>query len=92
MPAFHNNNLSLVSLAKRYAPNTTIITNGSLHKTDRVQQLLNEGADIIALGKSALSNADFPNKLKAGQPINPFNTDMLGPVANLKDCKLSLEK
>lgn len=89
-PAFHNNSTSLVTLAKKYAPNATIIANGSLHETNRAQQLLNEGADIIALGKGALSNADFPNKVKRGHPINPINTDMLGPVANLKDYELSL--
>jgi hypothetical protein len=44
----------------------------------------------VTLGKGALSNADFPNKLQRGQSINPINTEMLGPIANLKDYELEL--
>ncbi|MAP27013.1 MAG: NADH:flavin oxidoreductase [Alteromonadaceae bacterium] len=89
-PAFSDSHLSLVALAKRYSSGTTIIANGALHEPSRAEQVLNDGADIVTLGKGALSNADFPNKLQRGQSINPINTEMLGPIANLKDYELEL--
>ena len=51
---------------------------------------MHDGADIIALGKAALSNADLPIKRQKGQAIKPINTDMLSPIANLKDYELTL--
>ncbi|HSI44495.1 MAG TPA: NADH:flavin oxidoreductase [Methylotenera sp.] len=89
-PAFPGTNQSLVALARRYAPNTTIIANGALHDPTRALQALNDGANVVALGKAALSNPDYPRKLQHGQSINPINTDMLGPIANLKDYELAL--
>ena len=89
-PAFPDNELSLIALAKRYAPGVTIIGNGTLHDVDKAELAMHDGADIIALGKAALSNADLPIKRQKGQAIKPINTDMLSPIANLKDYELTL--
>lgn len=89
-PAFPDSKSSLIALAKRYAPDVTIIGNGALHEPGKAELVMNDGADIIALGKAALSNADLPIKWQNGQSINPINTDMLNPIADLKDYELTL--
>lgn len=89
-PAFGDNGPSLIELAKKYAPNTKIIGNGGLHALDKADIALTSGADVIAIGKAALSNPDFPNRLEHQLPINEISTHMLAPIANIKDFELSL--
>lgn len=87
-PAFAQGSDSLVKLARRYAPNQVIITNGSLHQVDHIQDVINDGADIIALGKGALANPDFPNRLASGDSLVEFDPSILGPVADIKNSEL----
>lgn len=68
-PAFEGGSDSLAKLAKKYAPNTTILTNGSLHDLDRSVELLENGADVIAFGRGALANPDLPNLVQRGEPL-----------------------
>lgn len=89
-PAFGGEGDSLVALAKRYAPKIKIIANGGLHDPDRAVEVLEQGADIIAIGKGALSNPDLPTRMILGNPLNEISTEMLAPIANLKDYELHL--
>jgi 2,4-dienoyl-CoA reductase-like NADH-dependent reductase (Old Yellow Enzyme family) len=82
-PAF-GNGPSLISLARRFAPGATLIANGKLHDPARAVQLLDEGADLIAIGKGALANPDWPNKVSHNQPLSEFNPALLGPIADIK--------
>ncbi len=50
-PAFARGEASLVELARRYAPDVTLIANGGLHDPQKAEQVLRDGADIIAVGK-----------------------------------------
>ena len=59
-PAFGDTGPSLVSLARRHAPELTIIANGGLHDPLRAAQVLGDGADLIALGRGALANPAWP--------------------------------
>ena len=61
-----------------------LIANGGVHSVHRAQQVLDNGADLIALGKAALANPDFPRLLANGQPANDFDPTLLGPIANIK--------
>lgn len=87
-PAFADNGASLVKLARRYAPGSLLIANGGLEDARRADNALDEGADIIALGKAALANPDYPQRLASQQALVPFDPAILGPIANIKDVEL----
>ncbi|MFJ4346248.1 NADH:flavin oxidoreductase [Pseudomonas sp. NPDC089401] len=89
-PAFQEGGESLVALARRYAPKLALIANGGLHDSARAQQALAEGADVIALGKAALANPDYPNRLVGKLPIKAFDGEVLGPIADIKASELAL--
>jgi 2,4-dienoyl-CoA reductase-like NADH-dependent reductase (Old Yellow Enzyme family) len=89
-PAFGDEGPSLVSLARKYAPSLTIIANGSLHDPDRANQLLQEGADVIALGRGALSNPSWPRRVQAGQALQDFDRRLLATLGNIKQSELAL--
>ncbi|HVL75624.1 MAG TPA: NADH:flavin oxidoreductase [Noviherbaspirillum sp.] len=87
--AFGDTGPSLVALARRYAPGVTMIANGSLHAPQRALQLLEDGADIIALGRGALANPDWPNRLAGGEPLAGFDRELLAPLADIKPSELA---
>jgi len=87
-PAFSGNSLSLVALARKYAPDLPIMANGSLHEPQRAQDMIALGADFIALGRGALANHNWPKRVKDGQLLNPFDSSLLGPIADIKDSEL----
>jgi 2,4-dienoyl-CoA reductase-like NADH-dependent reductase (Old Yellow Enzyme family) len=47
------------------------------------------GADIVALGKVALANPDFPNRVRAEREVAAFDPAILGPIANIKPSELA---
>lgn len=89
-PAFEDDSASLVALARRYAPRPLLIANGGLHEADRAEAVLDQGADLIAIGKAALANPDFPARLAANQPLDALDASTLSPIANIKERELSL--
>lgn len=89
-PAFPGNLLSLIELGRKYAPNLTIMANGSLHDECRALQVMEMGADFIALGRGALANHDWPQRVANGKSVREFDNAILGPIANIKDSELSV--
>lgn len=87
-PAFPDNPLSLVELGRKYAPHLTIMANGSLHEESRAIQVMEMGADFIALGRGALANHDWPERVIAGETVREFDSAILGPIADIKDAEL----
>lgn len=87
-PAFEGNPASLVALARKYAPDLTIVANGNLHDPARAEQILDEGADFVALGRGALANHDWPDRVKNRQSLKEFDSSILGPIADIKDCEI----
>ena len=75
---------SLVALARRYAPTVTVIANGKLHDPERAAQALEDGADLIAIGRGALANPDWPQKVENAQVLAEFDPRLLGPIAHIK--------
>ena len=75
---------SLAALARRYAPNVTVIANGKLHDPTRAAQALEDGADLIAIGRGALANPDWPQKVENAQALAEFDPSLLGPIAHIK--------
>lgn len=88
-PAFDNDGPSLVSLARKSAPELTIIANGSLHDPVRAEQVLRDGADLIALGRGALANPAWLRLVAEGGVLQSFDRALLSPLGNIKPCELS---
>ena len=90
-PAFEGTRDSLVTLARKYAPGVTIIANGSLHDSDRAAEVLRSGADLVALGRGALSNPDYPSLIEADIELREFDGSILQPIASIKASELDAE-
>ncbi|NPD66071.1 NADH:flavin oxidoreductase [Lichenicola cladoniae] len=89
-PAFAENGPSLMRLAQRYAPRAAILANGSLHNIERAAAALNDGADIITIGRGALANPDLPRRLSDRGVLNDFDPSILGPIADVKETELAM--
>ncbi|WP_078548361.1 oxidoreductase [Litchfieldia alkalitelluris] len=85
-PAFGETGPSLTELVKKYT-NTVVIANGSLGNPTAAEALLNEGkADIVTVGKAALANQDWANKVKNDKELEEFDFQkILLPQASLKE-------
>lgn len=88
-PAFEGSSASLVQLAHRYAPGVALIANGGLDAPGRMQQAMADGADLVALGKSALANPDLAQRIAAQAPLAAFDASVLSPIANIKPSELA---
>ena len=74
---------SLAALAKRHA-RLPVMANGSLHDAARAVGLVDAGhADLISLGRGALTHPDWPARLLGGAPLDAFDAGMLSPIADL---------
>ena len=89
-PAFDGSTESLVKLAHQYAPGVPIIANGSLGDAARANDALADGADIVAVGRTALANPDLPTLFESGVAPRPFDPAILGPIADVKDSEICL--
>ncbi|MFD1395427.1 NADH:flavin oxidoreductase [Kroppenstedtia eburnea] len=85
-PAFDTSEASLASLAKKYG-NIPVIANGHLEDPERARKIIENGeADVVTLGKGALANHDWVNKVKNGEPLAEFKPEeVLRPNAKIKE-------
>lgn len=82
-PAFNQGD-SLSSLAKKHS-GLPVIANGGVTDAElAIAALKNDQADIVSLGRIALSNPDWPNRVNKAEPIKAFTYSLLSPTANLK--------
>ncbi|MFD5277020.1 NADH:flavin oxidoreductase [Pseudarthrobacter sp. NPDC058362] len=89
-PAFGDGGPSLAALAKQYA-GVPIIANGNLDDPEAAAALLRDGtADVVALGKAALANRNWPHRVRNGLPFDELNPGIFAPVADVKDWELEL--
>jgi 2,4-dienoyl-CoA reductase-like NADH-dependent reductase (Old Yellow Enzyme family) len=89
-PAFAPGGPSLMRLAKNYAPRVVILANGSLHTLARAVAALDDGADIVTIGRGALANPDLPRRWSDRSVLNDFDPAILGPIANIKESELAM--
>ncbi|MFC4322968.1 NADH:flavin oxidoreductase [Litchfieldia salsa] len=84
--AFGDGGPSLAALAKKYG-NLPVIANGGLEDPEKAKEIIDKGeADIVTLGKGALANGDWVNKVKNGESLAEFNPEkILSPNAKIKD-------
>jgi 2,4-dienoyl-CoA reductase-like NADH-dependent reductase (Old Yellow Enzyme family) len=86
-PAFGEGD-SLATLAHRYGA-LPVIANGKLDEPSQAASLVeSRHIDVIALGKAALANPDWPEKVQCGLPLKEFDATILHPVAHVKDEEL----
>ena len=82
-PAFAEGSRSLADLAKSFG-GRPVIANGALHDPARAATMLRSGeADMIALGRGALANMDWPQRVRTGQAVLEFDRGSLSPLADL---------
>lgn len=60
------------------------MANGSLHDEARAIQVMEKGADFIALGRGALANHDWPERVAAGRTLREFDSSIPAPLPILK--------
>lgn len=84
--AFGNGGLSLAALAKKYGK-LPVIANGHLDDSNKAAEIIDKGeADVITLGKGALANHDWVNKVKNGESLLKFKPEnVLSPNAKIKE-------
>lgn len=81
-PAF-GDGPSLAALARRHAT-VPVMANGSLQAPHQAAGLIERGeADLVSLGRGALTHADWPQRVRAGQPLAGFDRALLSPIADL---------
>jgi 2,4-dienoyl-CoA reductase-like NADH-dependent reductase (Old Yellow Enzyme family) len=89
-PAFADDNHSLVHFARKYAAKAVVIANGNLHIADRATAAIDDGADIVSIGRAALANPDLPRSFATNAPLNAFDPAILSPIANIKESELAM--
>lgn len=77
----------LTSLARRLS-GLPVIANGGLEDPELAEEVLVEGhADLIALGRAALANPDWPRRVASGEPRATFERGMISPRATIANTK-----
>ncbi len=75
---------SFTGLAKQIT-GLPVIANGGLHRPELAKQVLEEGhGDILAIGKAAIANPDWPLRIQRGESIIPFHPAMIKPSATIE--------
>ena len=63
-----------------------VIANGGLGDPDLADQVIRGGhADLVAIGRAALVNPDWPRRVQRGSTIAAFNHEMLSPSASIEN-------
>jgi 2,4-dienoyl-CoA reductase-like NADH-dependent reductase (Old Yellow Enzyme family) len=76
------------ALAKKYGK-VSVIANGQLENPQKAEDFIQKGyADIISIGKGALANPDWVNRVKQDESLKTFDFDVLQPDATIKDKEL----
>lgn len=91
-PAFEDDPRSLASLARQFS-GATVIANGSLNTSADAHRTIEDGhADLVAIGKAALANRNWPQLVAAGAPVKkPFQVPDFGELATLQDWEIDAE-
>lgn len=65
-----------------------VMANGGMHDLDQTSAVLDGGhADLVSIGRGALSNPDLPARLLAGESLEPFDHAMLSPMATIANAR-----
>jgi 2,4-dienoyl-CoA reductase-like NADH-dependent reductase (Old Yellow Enzyme family) len=86
-PAFGDEGPTLADLAVEYSDaDTAVVANGGLGDPDAARRTLEAGSDLVTLGTSALGDAEWPQKVAAGEAPDAFDFEQtLLPKATISD-------
>lgn len=88
IPAFEGSDVSLAALAKKYGQ-LPVIANGNLEDPEKAEDMLQKGEiDFVTIGKGALANPDYPQRIANGETLQEFDFNLLQPLADIKDQEL----
>ncbi|WP_037859544.1 NADH:flavin oxidoreductase [Streptomyces sp. SCSIO 75703] len=89
-PAFPAGTETLARLARKFG-GLPVIANGGLEDPRDARTALESGdADVVALGKGALAQRDWPHRVREGREIaSEPHPDILAPLADIKDRELA---
>lgn len=89
-PAFGDAGDPLAALARKHS-GLPVIANGHLDDPETAVSMLRDGAaDVVALGKAALANRDWPHRVRNDLPLDKLDKSLLTPLADVKDWELEL--
>jgi 2,4-dienoyl-CoA reductase-like NADH-dependent reductase (Old Yellow Enzyme family) len=74
---------SLAGLARKHSQRPVIVNGGLGEPETAASVVANGDADVVAQGKSALANPDWPAKVQAGEALEEFDFGMFSPLADL---------
>lgn len=85
-PAFSDEGPTLAALAKNCG-RLPVIANGGVNDPGLAEELIARGEmDVIAIGKAALANKDWPQKVASGRPLEEFRPEaFFVPDARIKE-------
>jgi len=89
-PEVPDTDQTLAELAVEYSAETvSVIANGGLGEPSKARTALEDGADLLTLGTSALANHDWPNRVKAGESLADLDLSIVfEPDASLSDAEI----
>jgi 2,4-dienoyl-CoA reductase-like NADH-dependent reductase (Old Yellow Enzyme family) len=63
-----------------------VVANGGMHDPALATRLVEAGeTDLVSLGHGALANPDWPRRLAAGEPFEPFDPGLLQPEVTIEN-------
>jgi len=87
-PAFSGTDRTLAELAVEHA-DTRILANGGLDDPVDARSVIEAGADLVTLAKSALANPDWPARVATNEELAAFDFEaMLLPEATLNSSEI----
>jgi 2,4-dienoyl-CoA reductase-like NADH-dependent reductase (Old Yellow Enzyme family) len=87
-PAFEDAEETLAALAKRFS-GVPVIANGKLDDPDTAVSMLADGSsDVVALGKGALANRNWPHLDRNNLEFGELDASVFAPYADVKDWEL----
>lgn len=82
-PAFSEDGPSLASSARVHG-GVPVVANGALHDPARAAGMLDSGdADMVSIGRGALADADWPERVRQRRALSGFDRGILAPLADL---------
>lgn len=82
--AMYPDGSSYTGLAKQIT-GLPVIANGGLHQPELANQVLEDGhGDLLAIGKAALANPDWPLRMQRNVDVISFHPGMIKPNANIE--------
>lgn len=88
-PAFKEGGPTLAALAKKYG-GLPVVVNGNMNTPEQGEEMLQSGqVDVVTLGKAALANKDWVNKVAEGNSVEEFDPQrFFVPDAKVKEFEL----